>query len=308
MKLAITGMVLAFFVSGAPYSQAADQPLEFEVASIKQAPPRIVDAPQGMVGCFGGPGSRDPVRYACANASVSLMALFAYGLKAYQIRPPASEDTTRFNVAAKVSPGATAEQVKVMLQNLLADRFKLAFHHEKSEVKGYALVVAKRVLKMKESAPDPPRAPAEVGAPPAAPERVKDKDGFAYFPMRNGFAVSGNSGLTRWVGGNVPTDSEDAPCLTGMLNSLTGQPVVDSTGLKGKYDFTLTFSSGSPDGASGSAAGSSPSDPGGTVPATDVGPSVFGALEDQLGLKLEPKKIMIDAFVIDHAERTPTEN
>ena len=86
-----------------------------------------------------------------------------------------------------------------------------------------------------------------------------------------------------------------------MLNSLTGQPVVDSTGLKGKYDFTLTFSS---EGASGAA----PSDPGGIAPATDVGPSVFGALEGQLGLRLEPRKIMIDAFVIDHAERTPTEN
>jgi uncharacterized protein (TIGR03435 family) len=305
MKVAITGMVLAVFVSGVPYSQAADQSLEFEVASIKQAPPRMVDAPQGMVGCFGGPGSRDPLRYTCVNASVSLMVLYAYRLKAYQIPPPASEDTTRFNVAAKVSPGATAEQVRAMLQNLLADRFKLAFHHEKTEVRGYALVVAKRGLKMQESAPDPPRAPAEVGAPPAAPQRVKDKDGFAYFPMRNGFAVSGYSGLTRWVGGNVPTDSPDAPCLTGMLNILTGQAVVDSTGLKGKYDFTLTFSS---EGASGTAAASSPSDPGGIVPAADVGPSVFGALEGQLGLKLEPKKIMIDAFVIDHAERTPTEN
>src|ERR1019366_4651230 len=305
MMLAITGVVLAFFVSGAPYSQAADQPLEFEVASIKQAPPRMVDAPQGVVGCFGGPGSRDPVRYTCANASVSLMVLYAYGLKAYQIRPPASEDTTRFNVAAKVSSGVTAEQVRVMLRNLLADRFKLAFHHEKTEVKGYALVVAKRGSKMKESATDPPRGPAEVDAPPAAPERVKDKDGFAYFPMRNGFAVSGNSGLTRWVGGNVPTDSEDAPCLTGMLNSLTGKPVVDSTGLKGKYDFTLTFSS---EEARGTAAASSPSDPGGIAPAIDVGPSVFGALEGQLGLRLEPRKIMIDAFVIDHAEGTPTEN
>ena len=250
-----------------------------------------------MMGCFGGPGSKDPGRYTCAKASVSLMAVQAYGLKPYQLRPPYSADANQFNVEAKVPPGATAEQVKAMLRNLLAERFKLAFHYEKAETQGYALVVAKSGLKMRESAPDPPAASAEGSAPPPAPGPVKDADGFAYFARRNAMAVGYANGLARWVGMNVPVDSEaNSVRLTGLLNSLTGRAVIDSTGLKGKYDFTLTFSTDSVEGASG------------TVPSDDDGLTVFAALEKQLGLKLEPRKIMIDTFVIDHAEKTPVEN
>jgi uncharacterized protein (TIGR03435 family) len=94
--------------------------------------------------------------------------------------------------------------------------------------------------------------------------------------------------------------------LAGLLNSLTGRPITDSTGLKGNYDFTLTFSSDSVEGASGPAP--APSDDGGIVPTGDSGLTVFAALEKQLGLKLEPRKIVLDVFVIDHAEKTPVGN
>ena len=305
MNRAIARIVLALFVWGAPYGRAADEPLQFEVASIKPAPPRKEGEPQGMMGCFGGPGSKDPGRYRCARASVAMMVLTAYGVKNYQLRPPYSADADQFNVEAKVPPGATAEQVKAMLRNLLAERFKLAFHYEKGETPGYALVVAKSGLKMKESMPDTPPAPAEGGAPPPAPGPVKDADGFVYSPPRNRMVVGWANGLTRWVGGNVPVD----PFLTGLSNTLTGRPVVDSTGLKGKYDFTLTFSSDSVVGASGPApAPSSPPDDGGIAPLGDGGLTVFAALERQLGLKLEPRKIVFDVFVIDHADKTPVEN
>jgi len=304
MKRAIAGTVLALFVCGAPYGQAADQPLEFEVASVKPAPPRKEGEPRGMMGCFGGPGSKDPVRYSCAKASVSMMVLTAYGIKNYQLRPPFSPDADQFNVEAKVPPGATAEQVKAMLRNLLAERFKLAFHYEKGETQGYALVVAKSGLKMKESAPDTPPESAEGGVPPPALVPVKDADGFVYIPPRNRMVVGWANGLTRWAGGNVPVAA-----LTGLSNTLTGRPVIDSTGLKGKYDFTLTFSSDSVVGASGPApALSSPSDDGGIAPLDGGGLTVFAALEKQLGLKLEPRKIVFDVFVIDHAEKTPVEN
>jgi len=303
MKRAIAGTVVALLGCGAPCGRAADEPLQFEVASIKPAPPRKEGEPRGMMGCFGGPGSKDPGRYSCARASVAMMALQAYGLKNYQLRPPFSPDADQFNVEAKVPPGATAEQVKMMLRNLLAERFKLAFHYEKGETQGYALVVAKSGLKMKESAPDPPPA-AEGSAPPPAPGPVKDADGFVYIPPRNRMAVGWANGLTRWTGGNVPVDY-----LVGLSNTLTGRPVIDSTGLKGKYDFTLTFSSDSVVGASGPApAPSSPPDDGGIVPLGDGGLTVFAALERQLGLKLEPRMIVFDAFVIDHADKTPVEN
>ena len=304
MKRAITRTVLALFVCGARYGQAADQPLDFEVASVKLAPPRAPGAPRGRVGCF----LSNPSRYTCVNASISAMAVQAYGLRAYQLQPPASGDDTRFNVEANVPPGATAEQVKEMLQNLLTERFKLAFHRTKTEVEGYALVVAKGGLKIKESMPDPPRATAEGGRPPT-PEPIKNAEGFNNFRVRNGFTVSQANGLTRWVGAEVPMDSVQGANLCGILNSVTGQPVVDATGLKGKYDLTFTFSSDSAAAERAPApVPSSASDPGGLVPVGDVGPTLFGALEQQLGLKLERRKVMIDAFVIDHAEKIPSEN
>jgi uncharacterized protein (TIGR03435 family) len=294
----ITAALLALFACGTARSQPADQPLAFEVASVKPSPPRKPGEPMGRFGCFGAPGSRN--RFICARASVSTMVSYAYDLKGYELRPPSSTDTSQFNIEAKVPPGTTAEQIPVMLRNLLSERFKLAFHREKAEVKGYALVVAKSGLKMKESSPDAPGSDSPVAGP------IKDPDGFVYIPMRNYMAVSRANGLTRWVGNNIPLNSEvrNAPRLTGLLYSLTGLPVIDVTGLKGKYDFTLTFSSDSV-GESGVPA---PSEDGGIRPPGDGGLTVFEAVEQQLGLKLEPRKIAIDLFVIDHAEKTPGEN
>ena len=294
MNHEIAGTVLALLICGAGYGQAAEEALEFEVASVKVAPPRKPGEPRGMVGCFGGPGSKDPGRFTCAKASVSLMALYAYGAKPQEIRPPVADDTSQFNVEAKVPLGATAEQVKAMLRNLLVKRFHLVFHREKVEAQGYALAVAKSGLKMKESVPE------DLSAPALAP--VKDAE-FGYFARRNALAMGSANGLTRWEGMDVPVNA-----LAGHLNSLTGRPVIDSTGLKGKYDFTLTFSTESVGRAIGPAAAPSVSDEGGIAPPDDGGLSVFAALEKQLGLKLEPRKIVVDTFVIDHADKTPVEN
>src|ERR1017187_3230072 len=106
-------VLLALLASGALYGQTADQELRFEVASVKAVPPPVGPNNGSSKGCFGGPGSSDPIRYTCANASVSLMVLTAYGVKPYQIRPAVVTDTYRYNVDAKVAPGATADQVKI---------------------------------------------------------------------------------------------------------------------------------------------------------------------------------------------------
>jgi uncharacterized protein (TIGR03435 family) len=268
LKLATVSVVLAATVCRA-------QTPQFEVASIKLSTPRAPGTGPGTRGCFGGPGSRDPILYRCTNASVSVMVVTAYDAKGYQIRPPVVEDTLLFDVTAKVPPGATAAQVKEMLRNLLADRFKLAFHREPVDRPGYALIIAKSGLKMKPSAPDDspmPRTPA------------KDADGFVYIPPRNRMAVGSANGLIRWVGNNIGIDM-----LTGLGNSLAGRPVIDATGLTGKYDFTLTFA---PEGA----------------PADTDGVNVFAAFEQQLGLKLDPRKLPVEEFVIDHVEKKPIEN
>ena len=299
MKHAYAVAVLAFLVSSRVYGQAMDRTLQFEVASVKAVPPPVGPNNGSSRGCFGGPGSADPIRYICANSSVSLMAIQAYSLKPYQLRPPAGTDTDRFNVEAKVPPGATVDQVKVMLRNLLAERFKLAFHYAKTETQGYALVVAKGGLKIKESAPPFPVTPPEGGAAQPKPRPVTDPDGFTYFAPRNRMVVGRANGLTRWVGNNVPLEN-----LAGLSNSLTGLPVIDSTGLKGKYDFIWTFSS---DNVGERAPAAQPDD-GSVVPVAEAGLTLFAALEKQLGLRLEPRKITIDAFVIGNAEKNPVEN
>ncbi len=89
----------------------------------------------------------------------------AYGVKTYQISGPAWLDTERFDIVAKVPQGATKDDVKLMLQNLLADRFKLTLHREKKDMPMYALLVAKNGPKLKESPPDDPNANDAAPAP-----------------------------------------------------------------------------------------------------------------------------------------------
>lgn len=283
--------MLALLACDATYGQAADPTLSFEVASVKPAPPPT-GAGGRTTGCFRGtgPGSADPSLYTCLNATVSLMAFQAYGLKSYQIGPGYYADKTEFNVTAKVPPDATADQIKLMLRNLLTERFKLAFHYEKKEISVYDLVVAKSGLKMKESLPRPADAPPS----PFVPDNKlpKDADGFPMPTDIRGLRMLRANGLGRIVAGGAPMAS-----LANFLTNNVGRSVTDSTGLTAKYDFTVTFTLDSMVG-------------GGAIGATDnaAGLTIFAALEKQLGLRLEPKKVMIDVFVIDHAEKVPVEN
>jgi uncharacterized protein (TIGR03435 family) len=282
---------IALFACCGAYGQATDPPLVFEVASVKPAPPQT--GPGGRItGCFrgAGPGSTDPSLYTCLNATVSLMAFQAYGLKSYQIGPRYYADTTAFNVVAKVPPEATADQVKLMLRTLLAERFKLAFHYEKKEISVYGLAVAKGGLKMKESLPES----ADAAPPPSVPENKMPKgaDGFPMFTAPRGMRMLRANGLGRIVAGDATIAA-----LANFLTNNVDRPVIDSTGLKGQYDFTVTFTLDSL--AAGAAT---------TANDSAGGLTIFAALEKQLGLKLEPTKTMVDIFVIDHAEKTPIEN
>ena len=248
---------------------------QFEAAAIKLSPPRAPGTPVGTRGCVGGPGSRDPIRYVCTNASVSVLVVTAYGVKGYQIRPPVAEDTVFYDITASVPAGATADEVKTMLRNLLTERFHLASHREQVERAGFVLLAAKGGMKMKQSAPDDSPIPMKL---------VKDADGFTYIPPRNRMAVASANGLTRWAGNSVSMDM-----VVGLANSLTGRPVIDGMALKGKFDFVLTFA------------------PENSPPEVD-GVSVYAAFERQLGLKLEPRKVTVEEFVIDRVEKSPEKN
>lgn len=263
------------------WSFAAAQ--QFEVASIR---PALPDDYHG--GTSGGPGTKDPGLFTCQNVDLASLVVVAYDLLWYRYSGPDWMRTTRFNISAKIPEGTTREQFKLMQQNLLAERFKLTIHHQQKEVQGYDLVAAKDGPKMDKIKPSPenpppddPNAYAALSAPPKM-----DKDGFPIPPPLRGWrTVRDGRRITQ------PFTDATFDRVAGYLANAMGRPVHDATGLKGKYDFVLKWVT----------------DHGGPV-TEDSSPTIFEALQTQLGLKLEPKKEMVDVLVVDHIEKTPTEN
>jgi uncharacterized protein (TIGR03435 family) len=255
---------------------------QFEVASIKPSPP---DRHNGR-GMTGGPGTKDSGLFICDNVRLVDLVIVAYDLPGYRLSGPDWMNTARFDISAKIPEGTTREQFKMMQQNLLAERFKMKFHHEQREVPGYDLVVAKNGPKMKEAEPPPPEDPDAPKPATAPPSRKVDKDGFPILtPGRQWNAAMDGQ---RWTQRITDASMEH---FVGYLGNMLGQPVRDATGLKGKYDFILRWF-----------------DDHGRPSTDDSGPNIFEALQAQLGLKLESKKTMVDTLVIDHIEKAPTEN
>ncbi len=104
----------------------------FEVASIKQAAPQ----PAGMMRVMmrGGPGTPDPGQLTFSNVTLKNVLMNAYDVKGYQIQGPGWLDTERYDITAKIPKGASKEQFRLMLQNLLAERFKVGLHRETKEM------------------------------------------------------------------------------------------------------------------------------------------------------------------------------
>jgi uncharacterized protein (TIGR03435 family) len=226
--------------------------VEFEVASIKPAAP-----PSPNV----GPPERSPERATYRYASVKNLLMTAYGLRFHQVLGPPWIDSERYDIVAKVPAGATKEQVNVMLQNLLADRFKLSVHRETKQLPLYELVVRKNGSNMRDSDPN---------------------------------ASGGRS--TRYVGRNYVVTSPKASMaeVIQVINAFLDRPVVDKTGLTGTYDLKLTYTPDTP--------GNRRSEP----DPNDI--SIFTAVQEQLGLRLEAKTGPVDVLVVDQGNKTPTEN
>jgi uncharacterized protein (TIGR03435 family) len=256
---------------------AQDSHPAFEVASVKPSPPRT----PMMVGATGGPGSKDPERYAAQNFDLGGLVQVAYGITRYQLAAPVWLNDLRFDVEAKVPRGTTTEEFRLMMQGLLRERFKMVAHHETREMQGYELVVYKNGPKIKESTEPFPKDPG-VGA---SSKPAVDPDGFPVLPPgRFPWWTSGPNGRERRRVANMSME-EFARDLSMQLQG----PVTDVTGLKGKYDFTMSWVFD-------------------TSPADAGGPDLFGAIQQQLGLKLDRKKEPVDVIVVDHIEKTPSEN
>jgi uncharacterized protein (TIGR03435 family) len=226
----------------------------------------------------------------------------AFGLERDQILGPswlfAPDDPMtgiRYDIAAKVPAGATKEQANVMMQNLLKSRLGLTFHYEKRDFDMYALVLSKNGSKLKPAQEaDTPPPPAEAGGIRTASDPVAlEGDGFPILPPgRYGFSGRGQDGRTRMTARMMT--SADIAKWVGFDPKY--HHIVDKTGLTGKYDFKIEYSNGGLRVTAQSDVASDPVD------------DLEGALEKQLGLKLEKTKAPMDVLVIDRLDQFPTEN
>jgi uncharacterized protein (TIGR03435 family) len=288
MQRAIVQAGLLLYAGTAAIGLAADGP-KFEVSSVKRAAPP--SAGTGVRdGARGGPGTADPSQVTYTNLRLKDLLLTAYAVKSYQISGPDWLDAERYDIAARIPPGTTKEQFTLMLQNLLTERFKLAVHHMTKHLSLYELVVAKNGPKLRRGVDDPSAPPPSVpGAPPPP-----GKNGLPIVQPGH-FAIMAMNGRL-----HIEARQLSMARLADMLANQLNRPVWDKTGLSGEYDYSLEFA---PEGLGGAV----------TLPADNpVGErdalSLFAAVQEQLGLKLQKKTGAIDVLVIDHADKVPTEN
>jgi uncharacterized protein (TIGR03435 family) len=225
--------------SAAGQTQSPAARPEFEVVSVKPAPPAV-----------NGVSSRESVDSGLltyTNFTLRRLISNAYGVTEGQIFGPAWISDNLYHVHARLPAGASGADVPAMLQGMLAERFKLVVERAKKKMPVYALVIAKGGHKMKP---------------------VVDSD-------------SGYGGGIRRIDGRGVTMATLAKLLSSRV---TDRPVLDSTGLGGKFAFRLEWAA-------------EPDDP-----------SVYIAVQEQLGLKLDPRRMLIEVITVIRAERNPTGN
>ena len=231
----------------------AAQPAAFDVASVK--PNKDIRSRVSMTMSPGG------ILYTAVSLADCLQA--AYGVKRYQVSGPDWLRAERYDITAKTANPTGEEQIKAMLQTLIAERFQLQLHREKKELPTFALQAGRNGPKLK---------PGDPGSP------------------RN---MTGGPGALVFTS----TSMQD---LADFLSGLPpiGRPVLDRTGLTGRFDFKLRLSAATGDTA---------------VEETKVAvaggePSIFTDALDELGLKLDGQKAMIDMLVVDRATKIPVED
>ena len=271
MRYMIAGLLLTVTTLSA--QSQPSKPPAFEVASIK-----VNDSGSENFGFVPQPGGV----MSAINVTARQIVTFAYSMQNSRVEGgPDWLDTVRYDVKAKADDAATPPQMLLMLRTLLADRFALVMHLEARDTPVFALVRARadgRLGSQIRAASvdcDAVRAAVARGAAPVA------SDGR---PVCAGRARPGSI-----TAGAVAMDE-----LARNMSRLVGRTIVDRTGLQGRYDFDLTFL---PDTDLTTPAN------GGTP---DV-PSLYVALEEQLGLKLETQRAPVDVLIIDSIKRPAEE-
>jgi uncharacterized protein (TIGR03435 family) len=256
---------------------------QFEVASVKPAandqaggPPAMVrqmrrnNQPPGAIPMAG------PDRVSAKGWSLLDLIAAAHSVRATQVSGPAWLSDQDFDVEAKVPDGTAKDELHAMLQSLLEERFGLKVHRSSQTGQGFALVVGKDGSKL------------TLAAPPVAPDPgLSDEDRKAQAQQKMQANLAAMRERSQEVGGlnSSSWSSITAGDLAAQLVRLAGAPVVDETGLTGKYSVRIETWTNS-------------DVPGGTV---------FDAVE-KLGLKLEPRKVTVETVVVDAVSKTATAN
>lgn len=265
-------------------AQPPDSRPSFEVATVK---------PCGADPAGRGGGGPTPGRMTLGCAPLrdiihTAYSSFADGIRLNANGPqivggPGWIDSSFYQVNGKAEGNASlAQMAGPMAQRLLEDRFHLRLHRETRELPVFILTVAKSGVRLErtkqgscmtaDTNSPPPTAPGQPGEPgvkPCGPRRVR------------------GAAQTIGIGGSGMTVSE---IFGGIIGNMVGRPVIDQTGLTGQFDFTLQWTPG-----------------GSNAPDDAAGPSIFTALQEQLGLKLESGKAPVEVIVVDHVE-TPSQN
>jgi uncharacterized protein (TIGR03435 family) len=257
----------ALMTAAAACAQTPAASPAFEVASVKASDTSAGrEGGRGMgMGMGGGRGGNiqvAPASLNMRNVTLKNAIRWAYHVTEYQVSGPDWLDSERFSIVAKSASPATEDQLQLMMQGLLTDRFKLAFHRQTKEFQVYVLAPGKNGTKLQES---------------------KTEGEAAVQPQMDRMSVSVQ---------RTPISQ-----MIDMLTPVLGAPVIDETGLKGRYDVTVNL-----------AKYASEMQPGGGGAPPDPLSLVMSALEGELGLKLERRKIPLEVLVVDHAEKLPTEN
>jgi uncharacterized protein (TIGR03435 family) len=246
----------------------------FEAASVK------VSRPDAQRGSNGGPGSKDPLNYYFHSATLQDLIAIAYEVDYGQIVSKAPLDRDRYDVDTKLPAGASKDDFRAMIRGLLAERFQFKAHTDSKEFPGFELVVAKGGSKL--------------GKQPA-----QAMEGFPQMPptgpgLAANFSTSGGYSLIR-MRGQQQTTKDLASALKRMAANEPNAFVVDKTAIDDKFDFTLEFARERPGAQE-------------TPPEPASAPSLFTAVQQQLGLQLVSKKVVMPTVVVESVERVPTEN
>lgn len=265
MVQAITRVSLLIFATSFGFGQAAGKP-DFEVASVKR---NTANGPSDM---RGPRRSGDSV--VMHNTQLYSVIFYAYHLSGnYQMVgfTPLPDGWNWYDIEARAAASATDDQIRLMFQSLLEDRFKLKVHRETRDIPEYQLTIAK-----------------------GKPKLVPSKEGPLTLTIegRSLTQPAGTCGTSSWLEGwHVVCHAAGIATIASQFSGALAAPVADKTGLTGTYDINLLYV---PDDRQ-------------LKPDAPPGPSLLVAVQEELGLKLEKGKGPVEVLVMDHLEK-PSEN